>query len=135
METHETQLRVRYAETDQMGVVYHANYLVWMVVGRVELFRAAGLRYRDFETDTGLHLAVAETQVRYLAPARFDDPVIVRTSMTDAHPRMITIRYEIRHGESKQPLAKGYTKHVFLSATTLKPARLPAAYHVIFGVE
>ncbi len=135
METHETQLRVRYAETDQMGVVYHANYLVWMEVGRVEFFRAAGLRYRDFETATGLHLAVAEQQVRYLAPARYDDLVIIRTSMAEAHPRMVTIRYEIRHGETEQPLAKGYTKHVFLSANTLRPAKLPVAYHARFGVR
>ena len=135
MAPHETELRVRYAETDQMGVVYHANYLVWMEVGRVEFFRAAGLRYRDFETGTGLHMAVAEVQMRYLAPARYDDPVIVRTSMTEAHARMLTITYELRHGETGQALAKGYTKHVFLSATTMKPAKLPPAYHAIFGLE
>jgi acyl-CoA thioester hydrolase len=134
MPPHETHLRVRYAETDQMGVVYHANYLVWMEVGRVEFFRAAGLRYRDFETDTGLHMAVAEAQVRYLAPARYDDPVIIRTSMSDVHSRMVTIAYELRHAETGQPLAKGYTKHVFLSAETLKPARLPSGYHAVFGI-
>lgn len=135
MEPHETQLRVRYAETDQMGVVYHANYLIWMEVGRVEFFRAAGLRYRDFETETGLHLAVAEAQVRYLAPARYDDPVIVRTAITEAHPRMLILGYEMRHGESGQPLAKGFTKHVFLAGETMKPAKLPPAYHAIFGLE
>lgn len=134
MEPHETHLRVRYAETDQMGVVYHANYLVWMEVGRVEFFRAAGLRYRDFEVETGLHMAVAEAQVRYLAPARYDDPVIVRTSMAEAHTRMVTIAYELRHAETGQALAKGYTKHVFLSADTLKPSRLPVAYHAVFGL-
>ena len=118
-----------------MGVVYHANYLIWMEVGRVEFFRAAGLRYRDFESETGLHLAVAEAQVRYLAPARYDDPVVVRTSMASAHARMVTIEYEMRHGESGQALAKGSTKHVFLSARTMKPAKLPAAYHAMFGLE
>jgi acyl-CoA thioester hydrolase len=135
MEPHETELRVRYAETDQMGVVYHSNYLIWMEVGRVEFFRAAGLRYRDFETESGLHLAVAEAQVRYMSPARYDDRVIVRTSMTAAHSRMVTLTYEMRHAETGQPLAKGYTKHVFLSASTLKPSRLPAAYHPMFGLE
>ena len=128
-------MRVRYAETDQMGIVYHANYLVWMEVGRVELFRAAGLRYRDFEAKTGLHLAVAEAGVRYLAPARYDDPVVVRTIMAVAHPRMVTIEYEMRHAETGQPLAKGFTKHMFLSATSLKPAKLPPAYHSLFGME
>ena len=135
MAPHETQFRVRYAETDQMGVVYHANYLVWMEVGRVELFRAAGLRYRDFETDTGLHMAVAEAQVRYLAPARYDDLVVVRTALSAAHSRIVTIGYEIRQAEGGQPLAKGYTKHVFLSAATLKPSKLPPAYHALFGLE
>jgi acyl-CoA thioester hydrolase len=132
---HETQVRVRYAETDQMGVVYHSNYLIWMEVGRVEFFRAAGLRYRDFETEAGLHLAVAEAQVRYLAPARYDDPVIVRTSMSEANPRLLTIAYEMRHAETGQALAKGYTKHVFLSTATLKPSKLPQAYHALFGLE
>ena len=135
MPPHETELRVRYAETDQMGVVYHANYLVWMEVGRVELFRAAGLRYRDFETETGLHLAVAEARVRYQAPARYDDAIVVRTAIAMAHPRMVRIEYEMRHGDTGQPLAKGYTKHMFLSATSLKPAKLPQAYYALFGVE
>jgi acyl-CoA thioester hydrolase len=135
MNPHETQLRVRYAETDQMGVVYYANYVVWMEVGRVEFFRAAGLRYRDFETDTGLHLAVAEAQVRYLAPARYDDLIIIRTSLTERHARMITLQYEMRHAETGQALAKGHTKHVFLAAATLKPAKLPTAYHAMFGLE
>ena len=134
MEPNETNLRVRYAETDQMGVVYHANYLVWMEVGRVELFRAAGLRYRDFEVETGLHLAVAEAGIRYLAPARYDDPVIVRTTMAAAHARMVAIEYEMRHGDTGQPLAKGFTKHMFLSASSLKPAKLPPAYYSLFGV-
>ncbi|MBM3794145.1 MAG: acyl-CoA thioesterase [Acidobacteria bacterium] len=135
MAPHETQLRVRYAETDQMGVVYHANYLVWMEVGRVEFFRAAGLRYRDFETNAGLHLAVAEAQARYLAPARYDDPVIVRTSMGKARPRMVTLEYEIRHGETSAPLATGFTKHVFLAAGTMRPAKLPLEYYSLFGLE
>jgi acyl-CoA thioester hydrolase len=135
MSPHETQVRVRYAETDQMGVVYHSNYLIWMEVGRVEFFRAAGLRYRDFETEAGLHLAVAEAQVRYLAPARYDDLVTIRTSMAEAHARMVTIAYDMRHAETGQALAKGYTKHVFVSAATMKPSKLPQSYHALFGLE
>ncbi len=132
---HETQLRVRYAETDQMGVVYHANYLVWMEVGRVEFFRAAGLRYRDFETNAGLHMAVAEVQARYLAPARYDDPIVVRTWIGKAHPRMVTIEYRIRHAETGGELATGFTKHVFLSVGTMRPAKLPPDYYALFGLE
>ena len=69
----ETRLRVRYAETDQMGVVYYANYLVWMEVGRVELCKALGFNYGEMERDDGVLLAVAEACCRYLSPARFDD--------------------------------------------------------------
>ena len=71
----DTGLRVRYAETDQMGVVYYANYLIWMEVGRVEFCRAQGIRYRDMEGDDGILLVVAEANCRYLAPARYDDEV------------------------------------------------------------
>lgn len=135
MTPHETQLRVRYAETDQMGVVYHANYLVWMEVGRVEFFRAAGLRYRDFETNAGLHMAVAEAQMRYLAPARYDDPIVVRTSIGKAHPRMVTLEYAIRHAETGVELATGFTKHVFLAVGTMRPSKLPPEYYGVFGLE
>lgn len=134
MTPHEMTLRVRYAETDQMGVAYHSNYLIWMEVGRVEFFRAGGLRYRDFEERTGLHLAVVEAQVRYLAPARYDDPVIVRTSMSSAHRRMLALDYEMRHGESGQIFATGVTKHICLSRDTLKPAKLPTDYWPLFGI-
>src|SRR5437868_11060829 len=91
----ETHLRVRYAETDQMGVVYYANYLIWMEVGRVEYCRAAGLSYRDMERDDDILLAVAEAKCRYISPARYDDEVVVRTSISQAHPRMLTFRYEM----------------------------------------
>lgn len=75
----EVRFRVRYAETDQMGVVYYANYLVWMEVGRVELCRACGFNYREMEEQAGVFLAVAEATCRYASPARYDDEVTVRT--------------------------------------------------------
>jgi acyl-CoA thioester hydrolase len=74
----EIRLRVRYAETDQMGVVYHANYLVWMEMGRVELCRSMGVRYRDMEQQDGVLLTVVEARCRYHAPARYDDEVVVK---------------------------------------------------------
>ena len=80
MQSHQTRLRVRYAETDQMGVVYYANYLVWMEVGRVELCKALGFRYKDMELDDGVFLAVVEAHCRYVYPARFDQDVIVESS-------------------------------------------------------
>ena len=80
----QTRLRVRYAETDQMGVVYYANYLVWMEVGRVECVRALGLQYKDLEQSEGLFLSVVESNCRYLYPARYDQEISVETSVVKA---------------------------------------------------
>src|SRR5271167_4815768 len=91
----DARLRVRYAETDQMGIVYYANYLVWMEIGRVEYCRAVGVRYRDMEVEDGILLTVAEASCRYLAPAYYDDEVVVRTSIAGAHPRLVRFSYEM----------------------------------------
>ena len=129
----ETRLRVRYVETDQMGVVYYANYLVWMEVGRVELCKACGFNYKDMEIEDGIYLAVAEAQCRYRSPARFDDEVIVRTSIESASTRMVTFAYEMRIAESGRRLATGTTRHVFVSRA-MRPTHLPARYHALFGL-
>src|SRR5215467_557394 len=101
----ETRLRVRYADTDNMGVVYYANYLVWMEVGRVELCKHCGFNYRDMESDDGIYLAVAESHCRYRSPARFDDEVIVKTWIEQANTRVVTFNYEIRMADSDRRLA------------------------------
>jgi acyl-CoA thioester hydrolase len=108
----ETRLRVRYAETDQMGVVYYANYLVWMEVGRVELCKALGFDYRDMERD-GVLMAVAEANCRYLSPARFDDEVVVKTWIAEANFRVIQFAYEMRLTADDRKLASGFTRHTF----------------------
>ena len=77
----ETRLRVRYAETDQMGVVYHSNHLIWFEVGRVELMRQLGFSYRDMEREDGRFIAVAEAKCRYRAPVYYDQEVVVRTRL------------------------------------------------------
>jgi len=130
---HEAQIRVRYAETDQMGVVYHANYLVWMEVGRVEYCRSIGLRYKDMETEESTHLAVAEVGCRYLAPALYDEEVVVKTWVGEIHSRMIVFRYELRNLETEKVLATGFTKHVFVGRD-LKPKKLPPRYWAAFGL-
>lgn len=130
----ETRLRVRYAETDQMGVVYYANYLVWMEVGRVELCRACGFNYRDMERDDGVLLAVAESNCRYSSPARFDDEVIVKTWIDAAGGRMVTFAYEMRLAGDDRKLATGFTRHIFLTRD-LRPTRLPRKYFSMFGIE
>jgi len=120
----ETRIHVRYAETDQMGVVYYANYLVWMEVGRVALCKAAGFNYKDMEVEDGVRLAVAEAHCRYAFPARFDDEVIVATSVAAANSRMVTFHYEMRLADGRK-LATGETKHIFV-ASDMKPCRMPA---------
>jgi acyl-CoA thioester hydrolase len=131
---HETRFRVRYAETDQMGVVYYANYLVWMEVGRAEYFRAAGGRYRDMEVDDGIRLAVVEAHCRYLRPARYDEEITVKTWMAGANRRAVEFKYEISDAQSGRQLAAGETKHVFLGAD-MRTVKLPEKYWPLFGIE
>ncbi len=88
------ELRVRYAETDQMGVVYHANYLVWCEVGRTELMRQVGLPYADVER-SGVRLAVAEASLRFHSPARYDDPIRVRTVVEEVRTRSVSFAYTV----------------------------------------
>ena len=129
----ETRLRVRYAETDQMGVVYYANYYVWMEVGRVELCKACGFDYKDMEND-GILMAVAASDCRYRYPARFDDEVIVKAWVSEASSRMAVFEYEMRLAVNDKVLATGSTRHIFLSRE-LRPTRLPAKYHALFGIQ
>ena len=129
----ETCLRVRYAETDQMGVVYYANYLVWMEVGRVDLCKARGFSYRDMEHEDGVYLAVAEANCRYRFPARFDDEVIVKTWIESAHSRLVTFGYRMSLAEDGRELAVGFTRHVFVTRD-MQRTRMPAKYHAMFGL-
>jgi acyl-CoA thioester hydrolase len=129
----DARLRVRYAETDQMGIVYYANYLVWMEIGRVEFCRAAGIRYRDMEAEDGILLAVVGASCRYLSPALYDDEVIVRTWIEEAHPRMIRFGYEMTEAADGRVLATGETKHVFCDRDR-KPKKLPEKYRAAFGM-
>jgi acyl-CoA thioester hydrolase len=130
MEPAEARIRVRYAETDQMGVVYHSNYLVWMEVGRIELCRSRGIAYREMEAD-GVLLVVVEANCRYLAPARYDDEVVVHTTIEEANTRMVRFGYQIRC--EGRTLATGFTRHVFLDRS-MRAARLPPKYYSLFGL-
>jgi acyl-CoA thioester hydrolase len=125
-----TKIRVRYAETDQMGVAYHANYLVWMEVARVEACTNIGFRYKDMEAN-GIMIAVAEAHCRYLHPARFDDEVSILTTIADANRRLIAFDYEMTCAQKK--LATGQTRHVFLNRE-FRPTRLPDQYAALFGI-
>jgi acyl-CoA thioester hydrolase len=121
----ETRLRVRYAETDAMGVVYHTNYLVWFEVGRGDYFRAIGQDYGEWE-QRGYLLPVSEAYARYHAPARYGDPIIVRTWVREIRSRSITLGYEAYHAESGQRLASGWTRHICVDSEG-QVVRLPEA--------
>jgi acyl-CoA thioester hydrolase len=129
----EVQLRVRYAETDQMGIVYHANYLIWMEIGRVEYCRAAGIVYRDMERDDGILLTVVDVHCRYVSPALYDEEVTVRTWVAEAHPRMLRFGYEMVEAAAKRRLATGETRHIFCNRER-KPIKLPEKYRAAFGI-
>jgi acyl-CoA thioester hydrolase len=111
----ETRVRVRYAETDQAGVVYHSNYLIWFEVGRVELCRDHGFNYRDMERDADAQLPVIEARVRYRYPARYDDEIIIRTRVTSLRSRAITFAYQVVRATDEMLLAEGETDHVVMN--------------------
>jgi acyl-CoA thioester hydrolase len=134
MDKVETRFRVRYAETDQMGVAYHANYIVWMEVGRVELCRSRGVSYRDMETNDGVLLAVAGVECRFVQAARYDDEIAVEAGVVKAHPRMVVFGYTIRRSADGAVLATGETRHVFCGRD-FQPRKLPPKYFHVFGIE
>lgn len=109
---HETSVRVRYAETDRMGVVYHANYLIWFEIGRTEFCRARGFAYRDMEENDHAYLVVAESYCRYKAPAYYDDDLLVRTHVTELRRRSVRFGYEVVRRSDSQVIAEGETGHV-----------------------
>jgi acyl-CoA thioester hydrolase len=108
-----TQVRVRYADTDAMGVVYHANYLVWFEVGRGELMRAWGIPYAQFEAQ-GIFVPVVDAHLRYISPARYDDLLEVQTRVEELTPARIKFAYQIRRVEDDRLLCEGYTLHAFM---------------------
>jgi acyl-CoA thioester hydrolase len=128
----ETRVRVRYAETDQMGVVYHANYLIWFEVGRVELMRQRGLDYKRLEIDEGCWIAVVEATARYKAPARYDDELIIETRVLAVRGPVIRFGYRILRGEDRHLLCEGETVHVVIDKQ-MKRRRIPPKYAEMLG--
>jgi acyl-CoA thioester hydrolase len=129
----ETRLRVRYAETDQMGVVYHANYLVWMEVARVDFCKAIGVDYREMEED-GVVIAVVEAHCRYMYPARFNDEISIAVTVLETTAKALRFEYDIRREPDGRKLARGETAHLYLSKKGFRPIRLPEKYHTAFRV-
>ena len=124
-------LRVRYVETDQMAVVYYANYFVYFEVGRVEYMRERGVDYKEMELQDDCYIMVAEAQCRYRRPARYDDSLRIRTRVSESRRRTIRFAYEILNDATGESLATGETLHVICSREG-KPKALPDKYRSLF---
>lgn len=127
----DVRLRVRYAETDQMGVVYHANYFIWLEVGRVEFLRQLGFSYREMEASDQCFIAVVDAKCRYKAPARYDDEVIVRTHLKNVRESLVHFGYELFRASDNTLLAEAETTHVVTDAEMKKKA-IPERYFKAF---
>jgi acyl-CoA thioester hydrolase len=127
----EVRLRVRYAETDQMGVVYHSNHFIWFEIGRVELLRQLGFSYREMEENDGCFIAVVDARCRYRSPARYDDEIIVRTHLKNARESLVHFGYELLRATDGTLLAEGETTHVVTDAE-MKKRTIPEKYMEVF---
>jgi acyl-CoA thioester hydrolase len=131
---HDALIRVRYAETDQMGVVYYGNYYTWFEVGRVELCRALGFSYRQMEKEDDSFIVVAESKCRYCRPAKFDDQLRVRTRVAELQRRTIRFAYEIFRDPANELIATGETLHVICDSLG-RPKSLPEKYRHFFATQ
>ena len=127
----ETRLRVRYAETDQMGVVYHSNHLIWFEVGRVELMRQMGFSYRDMEREDGRFIAVVEATCRYRSPVFYDEEVLIRTEIKKVRDSVIVFKYDLTRAQDGTLLAEGETTHI-VTDSNMKVSTLPDKYLRVF---
>ncbi len=126
----DARVRVRYAETDQMGVVYHANYFIWFDIGRLEKIRSMGCEYKSMEAE-GLMIAVVKAKARYQAPARYDDDLVVRTEVSEVRGSIIRFCYVVEKTEDGSVLCTGETVHVVVGRD-MQRRRLPERYASIF---
>jgi acyl-CoA thioester hydrolase len=123
----QSRVRVRYAETDQMGVVYHANYLVWFEIGRVDFIRSLGMDYRTMEQEDGLAIAVVEVSARYKSPARYDDELRIETRLKAARGAVVKFGYQVKREADGVLLCEGETVHVVVDRE-MKKRSLPEKY-------
>jgi acyl-CoA thioester hydrolase len=130
----ETLARVRYKETDQMGMVYYGNYFTFFEVGRVEYMRERGIAYKQMEREDDSYIVVAEANCRYLRPARYDDLLRIRTRVSEARRRTIRFAYEILHDSTGELLATGETAHVICNGEG-RPKSLPEKYRRFFPLQ
>lgn len=129
MPVSQTRIRVRYAETDQMGVVYYANFFIWFEIGRVELLRQLGFQYKEMEIDDDCHIPVVEANCRYKSPARYDDELLLETTVLALRRTVIKFGYRLFRLENQALtlLAEGETTHVTVNRS-MRKVRLPQKY-------
>jgi acyl-CoA thioester hydrolase len=129
MPVSQTRIRVRYAETDQMGVVYYANFFIWFEIGRVELLRELGFHYKQMEIDDNCHIPVVEASCRYKSPAHYDDELVLETRVLQLRRSVIKFGYRLLRLEKEAStlLAEGETTHVTVDRL-MRPVRLPQKY-------
>lgn len=127
----ESRVRVRYAETDQMGIVHHASYIVWFEIGRTDLCRHVGLSYREIE-ERGFLLVVTEVGCRYRASFRYDDEVVVRTHIEEWGSRAVRFGYELYDSTGTEQRARGYSAHLWLDKSSRRPVAVPDDIVTIF---
>jgi len=131
----ETKLRVRYAETDKMGVAYHSNFVIWFEVGRVELLRQLGFQYSEMESEDNCHIPVVDLRVRYKAPAQYDDEIVVRTQIKNVRSSLLHFSYEVFREADRTLLATGETMHIIVNRK-LERTALPEKYmHAFNGTK
>jgi acyl-CoA thioester hydrolase len=129
--TGETTIRVRYAETDQMGVVYHSNFIIWFEVGRVELLRQMGFSYKEMEQQDDCHIAVVDVRCRYKAPALYDEQIVVRTELRNLRDSLLHFGYRVERAGDGELLAEGETTHIVVDRNFAKRS-LPEKYRAAF---
>ena len=130
----EARVRVRYAETDQMGVVYHSNYLIWFEVGRVEFIRQLGLDYKRMEEEEGCGISVVDVHARYRVPARYDDELVIETRLLAARGSVVKFGYRILRVADGVLLCEGETMHVCVGMD-MKKRSLPPKYAERFALH
>ncbi len=128
----EITIRARYAETDAMGVVHHASYVVWLEQGRTELLRALGVSYRELEA-TGFFVVLSDLRVRYHASARYDDLVLLRAMLDGTRSRQLSFAYELRLGATGALLVTARSEHIVVSRATGRPTQVPPALLAAIG--
>ena len=129
--THEVRLRVRYAETDKMGVVYHSNFFIWMEIGRVELMRGLGFDYKQMEIEDDCHLPVVDARCRYKSPAYYDEEIVIRTELRNLRGSLMHFGYEIMRLGDGVVLAEAETTHIVVNAH-MEKRQLPERYRAAF---